>query len=218
MDVQNIEPCDIALIEGCISEDSQVEMVKKIRKNSKKIYALGTCAAFGGILSLSNKKNAKPLSDFIEIEGCLPGCPPPPNLLGNSLIKLIENKKIELPGKSMCIECPLRGDMDFDFQTEIRTFIPNAGETETPEENSKCFLKRGILCLGPIIRDGCEHKCIKQGLPCEGCMGPVTKDYTSNIVNLLSLFTITEEFKSYKEIFYRFSKPKMRWENLEKNR
>ena len=48
----------MALIEGCISEELQIDKLKKIRKNAKKVYAFGTCAAFGGILSLSNEKKA----------------------------------------------------------------------------------------------------------------------------------------------------------------
>lgn len=55
-DESQIEDCDIALIEGCVSIDSQIELLKEIRNNVKKLYALGTCAAFGGILSLSKKK------------------------------------------------------------------------------------------------------------------------------------------------------------------
>ena len=54
-DDEEIKECDIALIEGCISMDSQVELLKDIRNSAKKVYALGTCAAFGGILSLSKK-------------------------------------------------------------------------------------------------------------------------------------------------------------------
>jgi len=209
-DIKDIENCDIALIEGCVSEELQIDKLKKIRKNAKKVYAFGSCAAFGGILSLSNEKKAIPISNFIEIDGIIPGCPPPSNLLGNILIRLIERKEINLPERSMCASCPLRTDTEFELNTEIIKLFPESEQILVPEENFECFLKRGILCLGPIIRDGCEHICIKEGIPCEGCMGPISKDFTSNVVNFLSLINLAKNLRKYKGIFYRFSKPKIK--------
>lgn len=210
-DIKTIENIDIALIEGCVSEESQIEHLKTVRKNAKKVYALGSCAAFGGILNLSTKKDAEPISNYIEIDGIIPGCPIPANLLGNSLIRLIENKEIILSEKNLCDSCPLRGNIEHDFDYKINKLYPNPDEIVSPEENSECFLKRGILCLGPVIRDGCEHICIKKGIPCEGCMGPVSKDFTANIVNFLSLVKLSKDLKGYDGIFYRFSKPKFNW-------
>lgn len=208
-DVENIEDCDIALVEGCITEQKEIGLLKKVRKHAKKVYALGTCAAFGGILSLSATKEVKPISTHIEIDGIIPGCPPPSKLFGNFLMRLIENKDTSLSEKVMCADCPLRGNMDFNFDKDIIKIYPNPDEIVLGEENSDCFLKKGILCLGPITREGCEHKCIKLGLPCEGCMGPVSKDFTSNIINFLSLVKLSEDLKNYEGIFYRFSKPKL---------
>jgi len=210
LDVENIKECDIALVEGCISEESEIDLLKKVRKYAKKVYALGTCAAYGGILSLSKSKEAKSISNYIEIDGNIPGCPPPSELFGNFLIRLIENKDISLPEKNMCAGCPLRGNMEKNFETDIIKLYPNPDEIILDENNSDCFLKKGVLCLGLITRDGCECKCIKLGLPCEGCMGPVSKDFTSNIINFLSLVNISNDLKSYEGIFYRFSKPNLR--------
>jgi len=208
---KEIEDCDICLVEGCVSEENQIPILRKIRKQAKKIYALGTCACFGGILSLSDKKMAEPISSYIEIDGIIPGCPPPMKLFGNCLIRLVENKEIELSEKNMCGSCPLRGNMEINSNINISKITPNPEDIKLDEENSECFLARGILCLGPITRDGCEHKCIKMGLPCEGCIGSVSKDFTSNIVNYLSLINLSQELKNYTGIFYRFSKPKLEW-------
>jgi len=210
-DKKNIEKHDISLIEGCISNSDDIEIIKKIRKNANKVYAFGSCAAFGGILSLSSKKDAEPISKYIEIDGIIPGCPPPEKLLGNLLIKLIENKDIELPKKNLCATCPLRETMNLSkTPKKLESFYSNPYEFMDKKENSMCFLNKGILCLGPITRDGCEHKCIEKGIPCEGCMGPISKDYTSNIVNFLGLFELSDEFKKYDGIFYRFSKPQFK--------
>ena len=210
-DAEKIEDCDIALVEGCISNEKEIPLLKSIRKNAKKVYAIGSCAAFGGILSLSNSIIAEPISNYIEIEGIIPGCAPPTKLFGNFLIRLIENKEFKLSEKNMCAGCPLREDIEINFTNEINKINPNFEEINLDDENSKCFLKRGILCLGPITRDGCEYKCIEYGIPCEGCMGPVSKSFTSNIINLLSLINFSEDLKNYGGLFYRFSRPKIKW-------
>jgi len=41
-------------------------------------------------------------------------------------------------------------------------------------------------------------------------MGPVSKDFTSNIINFLSLVKLSKDLINYEGIFYRFSKPKLR--------
>ena len=209
-DSEEIEDCDITLVEGCVSKDSEVNLLKNIRKHSKKVYALGTCAAFGGILSLSIKQSAKPISNFIEIDGIIPGCPPPSKLLGNSIIRLIDNKNLELLERTLCATCPLKGTFELSPDMNITRILPEPNEIVPLEEKSECFLKQGILCLGPITRDGCELKCLKLGFPCEGCMGPVSKDFTSNVVNFLSLINISRNLKKNKSVFYRFSKPLLR--------
>ena len=53
-DAKDIEDCDICLVEGCISEENQIVMLRKIRTQAKKVYALGTCACFGGISGMRN--------------------------------------------------------------------------------------------------------------------------------------------------------------------
>lgn len=212
-DKKNLIKSDIALVEGCVSKESQIETLKNIRKNSTKLCALGTCAAFGGILGLSKKKRFYPISNFVEVDFVIPGCPPPINLLGNALMNLTENKPIALPEKNMCYSCPLKGDMKDNLNTQISRLFPSNLEINSEDDKQICFLKRGILCLGPTTRDGCDHQCIERGIPCEGCLGPVSKDFTSNLINFLSLVSLSNQLKRYDGIFNRFSKPILkRWE------
>lgn len=209
-DELEIKESDIALIEGCVSDSHQIEILKKIRKNSKKVYVLGTCAAFGGILGLSKKRNSNPISRYIEVDGIIPGCPPPTNLLGNFLMRLIENKSIGLSEKNMCRSCPLKDEMHFNFNTQISKLLPSNFEITSNNKKNKCFLSNGVLCLGPITREGCDHKCIDQGIPCEGCLGPPSKDFTSNLINFMSLLPLSNGLRRYSGIFYRFSKPTLK--------
>ena len=45
---------DLTIVEGALSTDHDIEMIKKIRKNSKKILALGDCAVTGNISAMKN--------------------------------------------------------------------------------------------------------------------------------------------------------------------
>jgi len=205
MDNTKIEECDIAIIEGCISENEQIKLLRQIRKKAKKVIALGNCAVFGGIINLSKEKSGYPISKYIEIDGIIPGCPPAPKTLGNSIFQILENKNIKLSERNLCYDCPLRGNLNKRFDKEIDTLITEGiiGARAIP----KCFLEMGVLCLGPITREGCSYECIKLGIPCEGCMGPVKKDYTATVVNFLSLIKLSEDLRKYDGIFFRFSKP-----------
>ena len=116
---------------------------------------------------------------------------------------------IELSNKNLCAECPLRNGFKLSPDIQINKIHPSNQEIEFDDENAECFLKRGILCLGPITREGCDYECIKQGIPCEGCLGPISKEFTANIINFLSLLSLNKKFKKYKGLFYRFSKPKI---------
>ena len=45
---------DLTIVEGALSTDHDIKMIKKIRKNSKLILALGDCAITGNISAMKN--------------------------------------------------------------------------------------------------------------------------------------------------------------------
>lgn len=91
---EEIQPMDIAFVEGAISSDEQEEKLKKIREKAKILVAIGSCAVLG---SSSNQRNffnqrqmeeIKPilekfnykekvlkLSDVVKVDEVVPGCP-----------------------------------------------------------------------------------------------------------------------------------------------
>jgi len=200
-DRKDIDNCDIALIEGCITNEEQEEEVLEIRRKAKKVVALGTCAIFGGITSLSDEIDSIPISEVIEIDGFIPGCPAPPQLLGNSLMAILNGKKIELKEFNLCAECELRPDSGLKSDIKIDKIIPE----KMPFE---CFLHENVLCLGPITRAGCKAKCIKANIPCEGCMGPIVADFVSNMVNFFSSIEVSEDIKTSEELYSKFTNSK----------
>jgi F420-non-reducing hydrogenase small subunit len=205
MDHLDIQECDVALVEGCVADEKQANLLKEIRKNSKKLIALGTCAAFGGIVSLAADVTVEPISNYVEIDGFIPGCPTPPKLLRNCLMRLLENKELGLSEKNQCSTCPLRGKA-ISYTNQIKSLIPES----ITEERTTCFLEDGILCLGPVTREGCENKCIEYGMPCEGCLGPISQDFTSRTINFLSMINLSRDLRKYTGIFYRFAKPNIK--------
>ncbi|MBO3799853.1 MAG: oxidoreductase [Candidatus Brockarchaeota archaeon] len=57
-DVKNFpENVDITLVEGAVGNEEQLELLKRIRKNTKILVALGDCAVNGNVTALRNSLN-----------------------------------------------------------------------------------------------------------------------------------------------------------------
>ncbi|OQX55486.1 MAG: hypothetical protein B5M54_01935 [Candidatus Aminicenantes bacterium 4484_214] len=87
---------DVALVEGSVTTEKEVEELKDIRKRSKIVVALGLCATVGGIQSRFQDPQkwqenfrqvygetkmelpavvSKPIDAYIKVDFYLPGCP-----------------------------------------------------------------------------------------------------------------------------------------------
>lgn len=172
MDIKNFRlakeinewPVDIAFVEGTPTNSDEIKKLLKIRKDSKMLVALGTCAATGGVPALVNtleKKeaikiyhgmppqvpmDAKPLKYYVDVDYTLYGCPFSKDELMELITSVIMGKSFRNKRYSVCVECALR-------------------------ENG-CLLEDGKLCMGPISRAGCGALCPTNGTPCLGCRGP----------------------------------------------
>ncbi|MEO0098390.1 MAG: cytochrome B [candidate division WOR-3 bacterium] len=159
---------DIVFIEGSITTTEQEEKLKELRKRSKILVALGTCATFGGVQAMYTGKpnfskrfrsvynknfkiveafESKPLEYFVPVDYFLPGCPISPQLFLFNFPRLLKNLPVELPTYPVCVECKW--------------------------QENECLLLKDIPCLGPVTRGGCLARCPKDNLPCVGCFGPV---------------------------------------------
>lgn len=120
----------------------------------------------------------KTLNQVVEVDYYIPGCPPPPELIKNAIMAVLEGKlppqgTVLAEKKALCDTCS-RKESKPD-KIKIRKF-KRVYETEWDPE--KCFLDEGIICLGPATRGGCGERCIKANMPCRGCFGP-----TDNVVD-----------------------------------
>lgn len=85
---------DVAFVEGAISNDKDAETLKEIRKNCKKLVAVGSCAVTGMpsgqrnnfdprrkreidimLKAFSLRENVLPVHEVVQVDENVPGCP-----------------------------------------------------------------------------------------------------------------------------------------------
>ncbi|NCC21502.1 MAG: oxidoreductase [Alphaproteobacteria bacterium] len=160
-------PYDVSLVEGSITTPHEAELIQQVRKDSKFLVSIGACATGGGIQALKNYADvsdyintvyatpeyistldkATPISDHVQVDFELRGCPIDKGQLLEVVNALLYNRRPNIPTHSVCIECK-------------RRFTP-------------CVMVRGIPCLGPVTQAGCGAICPAHERGCYGCFGPM---------------------------------------------
>jgi F420-non-reducing hydrogenase small subunit len=130
------------------------------------------------------------LSQTVDVDYRVPGCPPESHQIWNIFNKMI--KGISLPPKGsmiggdkslVCNECK-RKKKGEKIKRIYRTY-------EIVPDKEKCLLEQGIICFGLITRAGCGALCPKVNTPCTGCYGPLRDRFDQGakaITILLSKF------------------------------
>ena len=114
----------------------------------------------------------------MEVDYYIPGCPPPPELIKNAVMAILEGKlppkgTVLAEKKSLCDTCSRRDSKPEKLQmSEFKRVY------EKELDPAKCFLEQDIICVGPATRGGCGERCIKANYPCRGCFGP-----TDNVID-----------------------------------
>ncbi len=203
---------DLTLFNGAVRNSENEHLAKLLRRKSKVLVAVGSCAHLGGIPGLANladkdgiftcaylnnpsieagnRKIPQPesevqagklhlpnfykrvyrLSDIVDVDYFVPGCPPAPNQLKAVLLAVVKN---ELPAKgsvvgasqlTVCDDCKR-----IKTEKKVKKFYRPFQVIQDP---TKCLLEQGILCLGPATRSGCGVRCPDSGMGCRGCYGP----------------------------------------------
>ncbi len=155
---------DIALVEGSITREDEVERLKTIRSNAKVLIAYGSCACFGGVNSLKNRfpleesvkevygekqidtLPVRRVSDIVHVDFSIPGCPVSKEEVERIVVSVVTGSMIGLPKYPVCVECK--------------------------QKLNTCLFDLGEICLGPITRAGCDAVCTTGKTPCLGCRGP----------------------------------------------
>ena len=174
-------PFDVAIVEGAVSTPGDLEVLFRLRNASRILVAFGTCALFGGVAAMNNRTRGRqellrdvygeagsgfhsfppaPFKNFVAVDFAVTGCPPEkPDLLA-LFGALLAGTLPPVTCYPVCTECRSR-------------------------ENLCLLLERGELCLGPVVRGGCNARCPATGIPCEGCRGPVPEANVAQQLELL---------------------------------
>ena len=171
---------DIAFIEGSISTPSCVERIHDIRRRAKILVALGSCASIGGINAMKNLQPiedvretvygedkylfptlpAMPVSAIVKVDYEIHGCPMSIPEFLVVFKALVMGKQPIKPDSPVCVECKLR--------------------------ENECLYDRGMVCLGPITRSGCDAICPSFGQFCTGCRGLVPDANKNAMLDILT--------------------------------
>ncbi|HVS85422.1 MAG TPA: hypothetical protein VHD91_07310 [Gaiellaceae bacterium] len=160
-------PYDVTLVEGSISTPHDAERIHAIRRASKVLVSIGSCATTGGIQALRNGRSldafvsavyASPehisalrtstaIADHVPVDFELNGCPINKTQLLDVVGSLLAGRRPNVQSYAVCVECKRAG-------------IP-------------CVLvSHGTACLGPVTAAGCGALCPLYARGCFGCFGP----------------------------------------------
>ena len=187
---------DIAVIEGSITTPHALERIKKIRAIAKIIIAYGSCAAIGGVNGMKNKFDleeikkcvykdsakyfetvlTKAVHQVVKVDYSIPGCPIYPPEFIKVLKCVLQGIPYNIPDYSVCAECKLN--------------------------ENECMYEKGITCLGPITRAGCNSWCINNGNICYGCRGMVSNPAEGAQKDILKKYNISLEWITNKIDMY----------------
>ncbi len=117
------EDVEVTLVEGAVSSQEDLNKLQKIRQRTRLLISLGDCAVTGNVPAMRNSipvtrlhqrvyiegaqesklvpsdgvppllKQARPLREFVKVDMCLPGCPPPAKSISSVILDLVEGRK-----------------------------------------------------------------------------------------------------------------------------
>jgi coenzyme F420-reducing hydrogenase gamma subunit len=62
---------------------------------------------------------------------------------------------------------------------------------ECKQKENECVLDKGMFCLGPITRAGCDAICPSNGQYCTGCRGLVSNVNENGAIEMLKLHNLS---------------------------
>ncbi|HII30042.1 Ni/Fe hydrogenase subunit delta [Candidatus Woesearchaeota archaeon CG08_land_8_20_14_0_20_47_9] len=180
------EHYDIIFMEGSVSSEEDLELLKRLRDKTSVLVAIGACACTGGVQCVKASFNradveksiyskptaignigAGPLSKYVKVEYAINGCPVNQDKLFAVASALLIGKSQVPSDRSVCFECSLR-------------------------ENG-CLLDKNKPCVGPITAEGCNALCPSNDAECIGCNGPLKEANREAFLEMLKEKGYTEK-------------------------
>jgi sulfhydrogenase subunit delta len=171
-------PYDLSLVEGSVTTPDDVARIQRIRSMSRRLVTIGACATAGGVQALRDFADVEeylsivyarpdhiatlagstPIAAHVAVDFELRGCPIDRRQLLEVLSAFLHDRRPEIPGHSVCVECKAAG-------------------------NVCVTVAHGTPCLGPVTHAGCGALCPSYHRGCYGCFGPME---TPNVASLAS--------------------------------
>lgn len=161
-------PYDIAIVEGSITTPEDVQRIRRLREQSRRLITIGACATSGGIQALrawadtdewmrvvypkpeyiETLATSTPIAAHVLVDYELRGCPINVAQLLEVLLAFTAGRAPNIPSHAVCLDCKRRG-------------------------TTCVMVSQGLACLGPITQTGCNALCPTYNRGCYGCFGPV---------------------------------------------
>jgi coenzyme F420-reducing hydrogenase gamma subunit len=175
---------DVAIVEGSITTNHAVERIKKIRETAKVLIAYGSCATIGGVNGMKNNFKLDEIRKYVyqdkakyfdtiptravhqvvKVDYFVNGCPVYIPEFVKVLKRALAGIPYPVPDDPVCAECKLNENV--------------------------CMYDRGVSCLGPITRAGCNSWCVNNGNICYGCRGMVSNPAEKGQQDVLKKYNI----------------------------
>lgn len=187
---------DLAIVEGSISTEEAEQRILRIRERSELLIAYGSCATIGGINGI---RNARPLKEaqtcvypghealfpsgqvravhqVVPVDYFIHGCPIyPPEFLA-VLKAALAGLPYPVPDYAVCVECKFNENV--------------------------CMYDKGVTCLGPVTRAGCNSWCVNHGNVCYGCRGMVSNPNLQGATEVLQRYGLKTDQLANKMTMY----------------
>jgi coenzyme F420-reducing hydrogenase gamma subunit len=180
-------PYDLSIVEGSVTTPNDLERIRAIRAQSRRLVAIGACATAGGIQALRNfadvdgfaalvyarpdyiatLQNSTPSSAHVAVDFELQGCPPNKHQLLEVISAYLNERRPAVASHSVCVECKRRG-------------------------NVCVMVAHGTPCLGPVTHAGCGALCPSYDRGCYGCFGPMEAPNPESLGGWLSAHGMPE--------------------------
>ena len=192
---------DVVMVEGAVTNDEDLRRLRESRAAAGTLVAIGSCAVLGGIGGLRNLSpledvmaaafcgsdksellphltpNVHPVADFVDVDVSLPGCAPETHLIVAALSAAIAGEPFELPRRNLCAECRRVKTLLLEHSSEFLSDNVYALMELDEIDPTACLLEQGVMCMGPVTREGCGAPCTAADVPCRGCGGASRSDF-----------------------------------------
>jgi coenzyme F420-reducing hydrogenase gamma subunit len=189
-------PLDIAFVEGSVSNQEAEKRLYEIRQRSGLLIAFGSCATLGGVNAMANLSplselqssvfggdaenfhctRTRPLHQLVKVDYFIHGCPIFSDELFTVLKAALGGLPYRVPDYAVCVEC-------------------------LANENV-CMYEKGVTCLGPVTRAGCNAWCLNNGNVCYGCRGLVSNPNRAGTDDLLRRYNLDVQQIANKMMMY----------------